>query len=111
MPSTNWPRRFATMSEDHKVGYGKPPKETQFQKGRSGNPKGRPRGSKNMKTIVNQVGEEKVEVTERGRRRKMTSKEAIVRQLRASALSGDRRSRSEFLTLCRQVEAPEDIVQ
>ncbi|HWH60451.1 MAG TPA: DUF5681 domain-containing protein [Terriglobales bacterium] len=96
------------MHGEYEVGYKKPPEETQFQKGRSGNPKGRPKGSKSFKTVMNQISNEKVEVTERGRRRKMTSKEAAVRQLRAKALSGDHRARTEFLVLCRQVEAPEE---
>ncbi len=29
--------------DDYEVGYGKPPKNTQFKKGKSGNPKGRPK--------------------------------------------------------------------
>jgi hypothetical protein len=42
------------MSEDYEVGYGKPPKHTQFQKGASGNAKGRLKGTKNLSTdLVN----------------------------------------------------------
>ncbi len=32
------------------VGYCKPPKRTRFQPGQSGNPRGRPKGTKNLKT-------------------------------------------------------------
>lgn len=37
------------MSEDYKVGYKTPPKPTQFKKGKSGNPGGRPKGTSNKK--------------------------------------------------------------
>ncbi len=31
------------MKDEDEIGYGKPPVATQFSKGKSGNPKGRPR--------------------------------------------------------------------
>jgi hypothetical protein len=37
---------------DYAIGYGKPPVETRFQKGQSGNPEGRPRGRKSLVTLL-----------------------------------------------------------
>ncbi len=71
------------------AGYGKPPVATRFSKGRSGNPKGRPRGSRNIATILEEVTREMVRVTENGKVRTMTKLEAIMRQLTTKALSGD----------------------
>jgi hypothetical protein len=39
----------------YSVGYGRPPKHTRFKPGRSGNPKGRPRGSRNLSTEMQKV--------------------------------------------------------
>ena len=49
------------------VGYGKPPVHSQFQPGKSGNPKGRPTSTKNLKTDLAQELAERVQVTENGR--------------------------------------------
>lgn len=72
------------------VGYGKPPKQTRFSKGQSGNPKGRPRGAKNIATLFTEALKERVIVTENGRRRSISKQEALVKHLVNKALSGDR---------------------
>lgn len=76
----------------YQVGYGRPPLSTQFKKGQSGNPKGRPQGSKNATTLLKEALSEQVIVTENGRRRTITKKEAIVMQIVNKAASGDHRS-------------------
>jgi len=74
---------------DYDVGYGKPPKATQFRKGQSGNPKGRPKGRKNTATVLNEVLAEKVTINENGRRRHVTKLEAAFKQVVNGAASGD----------------------
>jgi hypothetical protein len=77
---------------DYEVGYGKPPRHTQFKKGRSGNPKGRPRGTKNSATLLNEALSEPVVITHNGRRKTITKKQAIMMQIVNKAASGDHRA-------------------
>jgi hypothetical protein len=66
---------------DYEVGFGKPPQHSRFRAGRSGNPKGRPKGSKNLETLLTEALDEKVVVKEEGRRRAITKREVIIKQL------------------------------
>jgi hypothetical protein len=85
-------------SGNYEVGYGRPPRHTRFQKGRSGNPSGRPKGSRNVATLLKQQLNERVEVREKGRLRKITKLEAIVTQLVNKAATGDQRAIELLLT-------------
>jgi hypothetical protein len=76
---------------DYQVGYGKPPEATQFRKGRSGNPKGRPKTSKNIGTMLEEVFFRKITITENGVRREVTMLEAILRQVANGAAKGEAR--------------------
>ncbi len=87
------------MSKKYEVGYGKPPKHTQFKKDQSGTPKGRPKGSRNFSTDVKEVLKLPVRVTQGGKRKTVSSQHATLLQLRNDALSGDVRARHEFLEL------------
>jgi Family of unknown function (DUF5681) len=79
----------AEPRRDYEVGYGKPPRHTRFSKGQSGNPRGRPRGAKNLKTLLHEVLSERITATTNGRRRKITKGAAIVTQLVNRAATGD----------------------
>lgn len=71
------------------VGYRKPPVRTRFKKGESGNPKGRPKGSLNLATVLIRTLREHVVVNEGGHRKTVTKLEAAVKQLANKAASGD----------------------
>ena len=79
-------------SGKYEVGFGRPPRHTQFQKGHSGNPKGRPRGSRNASTLLDEALQGRVVVSENGQRRTVTKLEAILTQLVNKAAQGDHRA-------------------
>jgi uncharacterized protein DUF5681 len=81
---------------DYVCGYRKPPRHTQFAKGQSGNPKGRPKGSQNLNTIVAKVVRQRIRVTENGRSRWITKFEATMLQLINKAVSGDLKAISQL---------------
>lgn len=84
---------------DYEVGYKKPPKSTQFQPGQSGNPKGRPKGVKNLATDLEEELEQFVIVHEGNQTLKVTKQRAMLKSLFAKALKGDVRATSALITL------------
>jgi len=90
---------------DYEIGYGKPPRGWGFKKGQSGNPHGRPPGSKNLTTLLNDALNETVTITENGRRRKITKREAVIKQLVNKSASAEARSLKILLDLMLNLEA------
>jgi hypothetical protein len=88
-----------------RVGYCRPPVETRFRPGQSGNPRGRPKGARNLSTIVAAALNERVAVNENGRRRRITKLEAAVKQLVNRAASGEARATQLLLALIQTNEA------
>ena len=76
----------------YRVGYGKPPKQHQFQPGQSGNSKGRPKGAKNTSTLLREILDREIEVRTRGTVRKVSVREAMLMRFAESALKGDTKS-------------------
>ena len=76
----------------YEVGYRKPPLEHRFQKGRSGNPKGRPKGSKSVRALLEAVLAAPVTITEGGVAKVIEQRMALFRSLVARAIKGDPRA-------------------
>jgi hypothetical protein len=93
------------QKRDYEVGYGKPPRHTRFNKGQSGNPKGRPGGTKNLSTLLSEALNERVIVAENGGHRKITKREAIVKQLVNRSATADLRAVKILLDMLRDIES------
>jgi hypothetical protein len=89
------------------VGYQRPPTATQFQKGRSGNPSGRPKGSKNLATIIKQDGRRLVRVNGATGLRSITKQEAVVMQMGNKAAQGDLSAARAYINLLQFSESVE----
>jgi hypothetical protein len=94
------------MLRDYEVGYGKPPRHTRFVKGQSGNPRGRPSGTKNFTTLLNEALNETVIVTENGGRRKVSKRQAILTQLVNRSATADLRAIKLLFDIVRDLEHP-----
>jgi hypothetical protein len=92
-------------AEETRVGYRRPPVATRFRPGRSGNPRGRPKGARNLGAIIASALGEKVLATEDGRTRRISKYEAAIKQLVNSAATGDLRATHMLIGLVQAHEA------
>jgi hypothetical protein len=85
--------------KDREVGYGRPPKATRFAPGRSGNPHGRPKGSRSVGAILKGIMNQKVAVSEGGQLRRVSRLEGMLLRLANDAARGDARVTKLLLEL------------
>lgn len=79
------------MSEDNEnyfVGKGNPPKKHQFKPGQSGNPKGRPKGSKNVHHVLTKILGEKITITDAGKKMVVDKLEGAIRVMVNKSFDG-----------------------
>jgi Family of unknown function (DUF5681) len=90
--------------EAYEVGFGKPPRRNRFAKGKSGNPRGRPKGALNVATTLERILGEEVIITQNGRRRTITKLQAAITQLTDKAAGGDLKALQLLTSLLRSTE-------
>jgi hypothetical protein len=88
----------------YEIGYGKPPRASRFAPGKSGNPRGRPKGSKNLATVVLRESRQRVRVNGPQGSRTVTKLEAAVMQIGNKAAQGELRAARELFNLVQRSE-------
>ena len=86
-------------SPTYKVGYGKPPEHTRFKQGQSGNPKGRKKQDKTIRSILHKISAEMVTAKLPEGERRMTALEFVLLSLRNRAAKGDSRATAKYIDL------------
>lgn len=74
---------------DYAVGYGKPPRHSRFQPGRSGNPRGKPKGCVNLRALLEKELQQPTVVTEGGRQQRLNKAELLIKTTLNRAIKGD----------------------
>ena len=87
----------------YEVGYGRPPIASRFQPGQSGNPKGRQKWKRNLRTEVREALDKLIALREGDRTRKVTKQAALVTTLTNAALKGDHRAWHSLWSIMRAV--------
>ncbi len=84
---------------DYEVGYRKPPTKSQFKPGVSGNPKGRKKGTLNLKTDLEQELSERIRIREGDQDKTVSKQRAMLKALMSKSLKGDARAVSILVML------------
>ena len=87
------------------VGYKRPPREHQFRPGQSGNPSGRPKGTRNFRSELREELSEVVTVRDGDREIEVSKQRALIKSLVAAAIDGNQRAAASVLAMCMRMLA------
>jgi len=93
--------------QDDKPGYKRPPKSTQFKPGRSGNPKGRPKGARSLKNDLTRLLGKRIRIREDGEQRYVTGQELMLLKLFERAAKGDLKASTQLFAMLIKFDAGE----
>ena len=93
----------------YSVGYGKPPLPSRFARGRSGNARGRPKGTKNLKTLIRQAMTASISIKEGTNSRRLSKIEGVVLRQLQNALKADDRSAMAVIKMATQLGILEEL--
>jgi Family of unknown function (DUF5681) len=93
---------MSDTEDDYKVGPGKPPLHTRFRKGQSGNPRGG--RAKDLPALLVEALDQKVAVTENGRRRRITKREMVIAQLVNKSAGADLRATKMLIDMVKDID-------
>ena len=98
-PAATPPQESSKQMQDYEVGYRRPPAHTRFKPGRSGNPKGRPKGARGLNTLARELLTARVPVRTGSGEKRMHRIEAVLHKTFELALKGNPRALSQVLSL------------
>jgi uncharacterized protein DUF5681 len=100
----------SSAAPEYVIGYRRPPVHSRYKPGQCGNPRGRPKRQRNVRTVVEETLNQRIKVREGDRTRSLTKLDGVVLTMVAGALKGDPKALASLMSLLRSVgmtaEAP-----
>ncbi len=95
--------RSSQAAPDYEIGYGRPPVQSRFKPGKSGNLKGRPKGRPNVRTVVEEALNQRIVIREGERTRSVSKLKGLVLTILNKSLHGDTKTLTAFISLLRSL--------